>query len=210
MCNKLNQQAVNGKYGTLKNLKLWFCCPNLYLMKGCKSERFCGVNGCTEKHNRLLHSVAQEIDKDTKKRKQKTRPLKTRPAALLRCRQETTVSYSWFLFREVMKNNVLKPLRSVLLDPLSLMDQTSVELPKLKGKESVMFVAGILGSSDLISQMVSAKVGSSEAEIVGDNLLFCSHPNLNGGEKRLWPQKIEWRVQLPIWTAQQKSLYDWC
>ena len=69
MCNKFKQQAVNERYETLKKLKICFCCLNSHLNKDSKADRVCGVNGCTKKHNKLLHSDAQKIDKETKDRK---------------------------------------------------------------------------------------------------------------------------------------------
>ena len=53
MCNKFKQQAVNERYETLKKLKLCFCCLNSHLIKDCKSERVCGVNGCTQQASTL-------------------------------------------------------------------------------------------------------------------------------------------------------------
>ena len=45
MCNKFKQQNANERYQTLKKLKLCFCCLNSHMIKDCKSERVCGVNG---------------------------------------------------------------------------------------------------------------------------------------------------------------------
>ena len=59
------------------------------------------------------------------------------------------------------------------------MDQCSVSLLPLKGKESVMSVAGIHVLSDMKTEVVTANVGPKETEINGDTLTFCIHPNLN-------------------------------
>ena len=64
------------------------------------------------------------------------------------------------------------------------MDQSLVSLLRLKGKESVMSVAGIHGLSDMKIEVVAANVGPSETEIVGDTLTFCSHPNMNVADKK--------------------------
>ena len=64
------------------------------------------------------------------------------------------------------------------------MDQSLVSLLRLKGKESVMSVAGIHGLSDMKTEVVTAKVGPSETETIGDTLIFFSHPNLNVGDKK--------------------------
>ena len=64
------------------------------------------------------------------------------------------------------------------------MDQSLVSLLPLKGKETVMSVAGIHGWSDLKTEVVTANVGPSEKETIGDTLTFFSHPNLNVGDKK--------------------------
>ena len=42
-----------------------------------------------------------------------------------------------------------------------------------------MSVAGTNGLSDMKTEFVTANVGPSETETIGDTLTFCSHPNLN-------------------------------
>ena len=64
------------------------------------------------------------------------------------------------------------------------MDHSLVSLLRLKGKESVMSVAGILGLSDMKTEVVTANVGPSETETIRATLTFCSHPNLNVGDKK--------------------------
>ena len=73
----------------------------------------------------------------------------------------------------------------------SFMDQTLVDLLRLKGKESVMSVAGIHGLSDLKTQIVTAKVGSSETDTAGETVTFCTHPNLHVGEKDYDSRKLK-------------------
>ena len=75
------------------------------------------------------------------------------------------------------------------------MDQSLVDLLRLKDKESVMSVACIHGLSDLKTQIVTAKVGSSEAETAGETATFCSHPNLNVGEKDYDLRKLKEEYQ---------------
>ena len=66
---------------------------------------------------------------------------------------------------------------------VSFLDQTLVSLLKLKGKESVMSVAGIHGLSAFKTENVVAKIGPSETNTEGEELTFCSHPNLSVGDK---------------------------
>ena len=63
------------------------------------------------------------------------------------------------------------------------MDQSLVSILKLRGKESVMSIAGIHGSSDMKTEVVTARVGPSEEEMLEDEVTFCSHPNLKVGTK---------------------------
>ena len=63
------------------------------------------------------------------------------------------------------------------------MDQTLVDPLKLKGKESVMSVHGIRGLSDMITEIVTIRIGPSETEIAGEELRFCSHSNLKVDDK---------------------------
>ena len=67
---------------------------------------------------------------------------------------------------------------------LSTMDQSLISLLRLKSKESVMSAAGIHGLSDMKTEVDTAKGGPSGTETVGDTLTFCSHPNLNVGDKK--------------------------
>ena len=47
-----------------------------------------------------------------------------------------------------------------------------------------MSVAGIHGLSDMKTEVVTVNVGPSGTETIGDNLTFCSHPNLKVGDKK--------------------------
>ena len=118
MCNKI-KQAVNERYETLKILKLCFCCLNSHPIKDCKSGRVCDVNGYTKKHYRLLHSDAQKIDKDAKDKKSED------PASQIRAGSSSLISTGNNGFLQLIpisktENDVLKPLRSVIPEPLSI------------------------------------------------------------------------------------------
>ena len=65
-CNNFKQKSANEGYETLKKLKLSFCCLNPHMIKVCKSERVCGVNGCTKKHKRMLHLDFGLLENDNK------------------------------------------------------------------------------------------------------------------------------------------------
>ena len=46
-----------------------------------------------------------------------------------------------------------------------------------------MSAPGIRGLSDMKTEIVTTIIGPSETETAGEELTFCSHPNLNVGEK---------------------------
>ena len=184
MCSKFKQKTVNERYEMLKKLKLCFCCLNSHLIKDCKSERVCGVNGCTKKHNRLLHSDAQKIDNVTNDKKTEDSAPQSRAGSSA---MMSTGNNGFLQLIPISIGNEKRCVETIALcdtgSTVSFMDQTLVDLLRLKGKESVMSVAGIHGLSDMKTQIVTAKVGSTETETAGETVTFCSHPNLNVGEK---------------------------
>ena len=184
MCSKFKQQAVNERYETLKQLKLCFCCPNFHLIKDCKSKRVCRVNSCTKKHNRLLHSDAQKIVRVTNAKKTEDSAPQSRAGS---SSMMSTGNNGFLQLIPISMGNEKQCVETIAPcdtgTTVSFMDQSLVDLLRLKGKESITSVAGIHGLSDLKTQTIIAKVGSSEAETAGETVTFCSHANLNVGEK---------------------------
>ena len=64
MWNKFQQQSANEKFEIFKKIKLCFCWLNSHMIKGYKSKLVCGVNGCTKKHNRMVHVDFEKSEKD--------------------------------------------------------------------------------------------------------------------------------------------------
>ena len=181
MCMEFKQQGVNERYETLEKYKLCFCCLNSHLMKDCKSDRVCGVNGCTKKHNKLLHSDSSKTEKDKTSEE---------PSSQNRAGGSSMLSTGSSGFLQLIPISIGNDKRSVetlaLCDTgstVSFMDKTLVDLLKLKGKESVMSVAGIHGLSEMKTEIVTARIGPSETDTAGEKITFCSHPNLNVGDK---------------------------
>ena len=181
MCTKFKQQSVNERYETLKKLKLCFCCLNPHLIKDCKSERVCGVNGCTKKHYKLLHSDSPKTEKGKKSEE---------PLSQNRAGSSSLLSTGSSGFLQLIPISIGNDKRSVetiaLCDTgstVSFMNQILVDLLKLKGKESVMSVAGIQGLSDMKTEIVTTRIGPSVTDTAGEEITFCSHPNLNVGDR---------------------------
>ena len=181
MCTKFKQQGVNERYETRKLYKLCVCCLNSHLMKDCKSDRVCGVNGCTKKHIKLLYSDSPKTEKDKKTEE---------PLAHNRVGGSSMLSTGCSDFLQLIPMSIGNEKRSdetiVLCDTgstVSFMDKTLVNLLKLKGKEAVMSIAGVHGLSDLKTEIVTARIGPSKTDTAGEELAFCSHPNLNVGDR---------------------------
>ena len=182
MCNKFKQQNANERYEILMKLKLCFCCLNSHMIKDCKSERVCGVNRCTKKHNRMLHLDFEKSEKDNESEE---------PRSQNRAGSSSMLSTGNSGFLQLIPISIGSDKRCVqtiaLCDTgstVSFMDESLISLLRLKGKESVMSVAGIHGSSDMKTEVVTGNVGPSETETIGDTLTFCSHPNPNVGENK--------------------------
>ena len=152
------------------------------MINDCKSERVCGVNGCTKKHNRMLHLDFEKSQKDNKSEE---------PRSQNRAGSSSMLSTGNFGFLHLIPISIGKDkgcVETIALgdtgSTVSFMDQSLVSLLRLKGKESAMSLAGIHGLSDLKTEVLTANVPPSEQETIGDTLTFCIHPNLNVGDKK--------------------------
>ena len=150
-------------------------------MNDCKSDRVCGVNGCIKNPSNLLHSDSPETEKDTKSDEAfsqngagDTSMLSTGSSGFL---QLIPISIG------TEKQSVEKIALCDTGSTVSLMDKTLVNLLMLKGKEPVISVVGIHGLSDMKTETVTARIVPSETDTAGEELAFCSHPNLNVGDK---------------------------
>ena len=152
------------------------------MIKDCKSERVCGVNGCTKKHNRMLHVDFEKSEKDNKSEEPRSQN-KAGSFSML-----STGNSGFLQLIPISIGSDKRYVETIALcdtgSTVSFMDHILVSLFRLKSKESVMSVAGIHGLSDMKTEVVTANVGPSETETIGDTLTFCSHPNLNVGENK--------------------------
>ena len=182
MCNKFKKQSANESNETLKKLKLCFCCLNSHVIKDCQSERVCGVNGCTKKHNRNCFMWILKCQRRTiilRNLGLKTGPavlhcfqLKTRfftiDAHLNRQWQEMCRNFCtwWYWIHSVIYGSNFSSIASVARQWISHVSSRNRWF------------------ADKKTEVVTAKVGPSETETIGDTLTFCSHPNLKVGDKK--------------------------
>ena len=181
MCTKFKQLEVNERYETLKKFQLCFCCLNSQLVKDCKSDRVCGVSGCIKKHNKTLHSGSPKTEKDKKSEE---------PLSQNRAGGSSLLSTGSSGFLQLIPISIGNEKRSIETtapcdtgSTVPFMDKTLFNLLKLKCKESVMSVAGTHELSDMMTEIVTARIGSRGTDTVGEELTFCSHSNLNVGDK---------------------------
>ena len=60
-CNTFKDEDINRRWETAKKQKLCFqCLGSNHLSKAFKNSRICGIDGCTDTHNRLLHQKKSE------------------------------------------------------------------------------------------------------------------------------------------------------
>ena len=167
MCTEFKQE-VNERYETQKKFELCFCCLNSNLMKDCKSDTVCGVNGCTKEHDKLLHSDSPKTEKDKKSEE----PLSQNwvgGSSLL-----STGSSGFLQLIPLSIGNEKRSVETIALcdtgSLVSFMVKTLIYILKLKGEESVMLVAGIRGLSDMKTEIVTSRIGPSETDTAGEEL----------------------------------------
>lgn len=49
-----------------KRKACWYCLKTGHVFRDCKRKRNCGENGCTRKHNKSLHNLEEDKNRDTK------------------------------------------------------------------------------------------------------------------------------------------------
>ena len=129
----LKQLSVNERFGTLRKLKFCFCCSNSHLMKECESKRVCGESGCTN-----IRFCIWTLPKQKRTRNLKNPCLKTGPAVTLLL---LTAGGGGFLQLTPISIGKQKSVEMIGVSDtgstVSFVDQTLVDLLKLKGKESV-------------------------------------------------------------------------
>ena len=61
-CSEFKDQDVSKRWELAKKYRLCFKCMNgNHMAKDCRSSRICGLDGCTETHNRLLHKQKESV-----------------------------------------------------------------------------------------------------------------------------------------------------
>ena len=132
MCNKFKQHSGNERYETVKKLKLSFCCLDPHMIKDCKSERVCGVNGCTKKHNRMLLLVFENSENDRKSEDPRSRNRAGSSSML------STGNSGFLQFIPISIGSDKRCVETIALcdtgSTVSFMDQSLVSLLRLKGK----------------------------------------------------------------------------
>jgi hypothetical protein len=69
-CRQFIKMNVKQRWNKVKDNRLCLSCLNSrrHAVKDCPEAKLCGINGCTYKHHKLLHSDKKETDKNTQKK----------------------------------------------------------------------------------------------------------------------------------------------
>ena len=61
-CDEFKKKDAVKRWEVVKKNRLCFRCLNAnHFAKDCRSSRICGVDGCTDNHNRLLHQAKESV-----------------------------------------------------------------------------------------------------------------------------------------------------
>ena len=165
-------------------------------IKDCKSNRTCGVKGCTKKHNRLLHFESKKQDK-TQTENSDTVAASTNLAA--------NESVGMLQLVNIMVSNPDKTTEmpvTALLDSgssVSYIDKQIAQDLSLSPLRSVsMSVSGILGSTTVKSNQVSVLVRPYKGQ-PGTNLRMkpFTHEEISIGKGRIDISELKKTFSLP-------------
>ena len=137
---------------------------------------------CTKKYNRRLHVGFEKSEKDNKSEENRPQD-RTGSSSML-----STGNSGYLHLIPISIGSDRRCIETIALrdtgSAVSFTNQILVSLLRLKRKKLVMSVAGKHGLSDMKTEVLTANVGPSERKTIEDTLIFCSHPNLNVGDKK--------------------------
>ena len=179
-CPKFKQEKVTERYDTVKKLKLCFSCLGQHLIKDCKVNRTCGVNGCEKRHNRLLH-----VDSSNDSKQAKSNAVKTNEEQQTASFAKTTAFSGILQLVPITLKNESKSVDTIALcdtgSTVSFVDSGLVSMLRLTGPATTLSLAGIHGTSELKSEKVTASISKTDEISENYDLTFYSHPDIKVG-----------------------------
>ena len=157
-CTAFKQLTIKDRNDKVKQFKLCFLCfKDDHTVKECKLKE-CGIDGCTKKHNRLLHFKNQTSNPNNIA----TGSVQTNSGTENLSCEATLKKYGALPIYQIdVKNNGLCIRTWALADTgasMSWIDRTVADKLRLKGKKHEFMVNGIHGGENMKSSIVKASV----------------------------------------------------
>ena len=162
---------ANDRYATVRKQRLCYgCLGNGHAIKDCKINA-CGINGCTKNHNRLLHSENQ-MD-------QGNHAVNVSAATISQSNEVTS-------FLQIVPVSIQSGRNRLntyaFLDSgsmVSFVDRSVNEKLRAKGTDVTLNIAGIHGTKDLKTEIVSIKIKGPHSKV--HSIEAFVHPSISLG-----------------------------
>eukprot|EP00795_Rhopilema_esculentum_P017422 gene17422-9025_t len=161
-CSAFKRKKVNQRWEIAKKQKLCFkCLRSNHLARACRNSRICGIDGCTDTHNRLLHKNKEDVvdkvkTRETEKGHEGESVESSHTSTLSKEKQDELKFVSLRTVSVVLKNGNKKIVVNALLDDGStktyLNSDVATELD-LKGERQNVTVSMLNGVADSLETM---------------------------------------------------------
>eukprot|EP00795_Rhopilema_esculentum_P006549 gene6549-12041_t len=161
-CSAFKSKKVNQRWEIAKKQKLCFkCLRSNHLARACRNSRICGIDGCTDTHNRLLHKNKEDVvdkvkTRETEKGHEGESVESSHTSTLSKEKQDEVKFVSLRTVPVVLKNGNKKIVVNALLDDGStktyLNSDVATELD-LKGERQNVTVSMLNGVADSLETM---------------------------------------------------------
>ena len=156
-CPLFKNMNVNDRYAAVRKQRLCYgCLGKRHAIKDCKVNA-CGINGCTKKHNRLLHSENQ-MDEGN-------HAVNVSAATVSQSNEVTS-------FLQIVRVSIQSGRNRLntyaFLDSgstVSFVDRSVNEKLRAKGTDVTLNIAGIHGTKDLKTEIVSIKIKGPHSKV---------------------------------------------
>ena len=157
--NKTKQfsENVNDRYAAVRKQRLCYgCLGKGHAIKDCKVNA-CGLNGCTKKHNRLLHSENQ-MDEGN-------HTVNVSAATISQSNEVTSFLQIVPVSIQSDSNRLNKYAFPDSGSTVSFVNRSVNEKLRAKGTDVTLNIAGIHGTKDLKTEMVSIKLNGPHSKV---------------------------------------------
>ena len=169
---------LSERHDAVKKCNLCFSCLGSgHRIGQCKANRTCGKDGCSKRHNRLLHGD----DNKPKSQKENSRSNETTNADAVMTANACTGSLQVVPITLSNGNTSIETM--AICDTgstLSFVDKDIRDQLDVQGEALTLNIAGINGTKEMASEKVRIKVTTPN---VSELVMFHVHPSMNLGNK---------------------------